>query len=167
MDYKKYYDLENYLLMDVRNKFLNDGFLSAADFFCIVIWKANRAKSKIKKKLLKIGETDLEAAIKMLTKKISSSTTREGRLSILLEEWKFGLPMATAILTILYPDDFSVYDYRVKEQLKLPNITTAKKYFSVFLPAVKALNYQGSLRDKDRYFWGKSFYEDLLKLVNS
>jgi len=48
--YIKYYHSES-LLDDIRNNF-NRGFLTPEEFFCIVIWKANRSKSKIKKKLL-------------------------------------------------------------------------------------------------------------------
>jgi len=47
-DYIKYYDLENYVLTDVRDKFYRDRYLTAFDFFCIVIWKANRAKTTFK-----------------------------------------------------------------------------------------------------------------------
>jgi hypothetical protein len=32
-EYIKYYDLENYILNDVRTKFLNDKFLNSFDFF--------------------------------------------------------------------------------------------------------------------------------------
>ena len=53
MDYVRYYDLESYLFEDVRQQFQSEGSLSAFDFFSIVIWKANRAKSKIAKRLLR------------------------------------------------------------------------------------------------------------------
>lgn len=48
-EYLKYYDLENYILTDVRANFKANGHLNSFDFFCIIIWKANRAKSKIAK----------------------------------------------------------------------------------------------------------------------
>jgi len=34
--------------------------------------------------------------------------------------------MASAILTVLYPDDFTVYDYRVIEQLGIKDIRDRK-----------------------------------------
>lgn len=166
MDYSKFYQLDAYLFGEVTDKFRRDGFLSAEDFFCIVIWKANRAKTKIKKKLLETKNGNLAATVEKLTKEIYAASTNERRLALLLKKWQFGLPMATAILTVLYPEDFSVYDYRVREQLHLKNITSVEKYFSAFLPAVKAMDYQGSLRDKDKYMWGKSRYEDLKELLN-
>ena len=53
MDYKKYYNLERYLFDEVGPKFRNGGGLSTEDFFCIVIWKANRSKTNWS---TKIGE---------------------------------------------------------------------------------------------------------------
>lgn len=50
MDYRAFYHLESYLFNTVRIRFLENGFLDAFDFFCIVIWKANRSKSKIARK---------------------------------------------------------------------------------------------------------------------
>jgi hypothetical protein len=70
-DYRDYYDLERYVSETVRHRFQQDGYLSAFDFFCIVIWKANRAKSKIADKLLRDGPkkyTDLDSAVKDLTR---------------------------------------------------------------------------------------------------
>ena len=32
---------------------------------------------------------------------------------MLIEKWQLRLPMASAILTVLYPEDFTVYDVRV------------------------------------------------------
>ena len=43
-DYLKYYNLERYLFEEVTKKFKEEGQLGAFDFFCIVMWKANRAK---------------------------------------------------------------------------------------------------------------------------
>ncbi|RJQ33047.1 hypothetical protein C4572_00120 [Candidatus Parcubacteria bacterium] len=166
MDFSKYYNLEQYLFTDVRNKFNSNGFLDAKDFFCIVIWKANRAKTNIKKKLIKVNG-NLDKAVRFLTEEIFLAKNKEEKLDVLLKKWKFGLPMATAILTVLYPNEFSVYDYRVREQIGLPNISTGKKYFLDFLPKVQESPHGQCLRDKDKYLWGKSFYEDLNKLVCS
>lgn len=165
MDYLKYYDLEKYLFEEVSSNFTEKAELSVGDFFCIVIWKANRSKSKIKKKLLAFGK--LELVIKNLSFDISRTQNEELRLNLLIKKWGFGLPMATAILTVLYPEVFTVYDYRVREQLNLKKIYSSKKYFNYFLPAVlkykKGNNF--SLRDCDKTLWGKSFYEDLLKFI--
>src|SRR3989344_4900183 len=112
MDFIKYYFLEDYLFKEVRNNFQKRGYLTAEEFFCIVIWKSNRAKTKIKKKLLGFG--DLTAQIKKMTSEIFNEADNRKKLKILFKEWRFSLPMATAILTVLYPDDFTIYDVRVR-----------------------------------------------------
>lgn len=163
MDYSKYYDLENYLFNEVRGSFNARGYLIPEEFFCVVIWKANRAKTKIKNKLLNYGK--LNKIVKDLTSQIYKAKSLEEKMRILIEDYKFGYPMASAVLSVLYPDDFTVYDYRVVEQLNLRPIYSINKYFSYFLPKVKAYTYGKKLRDKDKYLWGKSFYEDLLKFL--
>jgi len=80
MNYKQYYDLENYLFSIVIKKFLKYGYLNAHDFFCIVIWKANRAKTKIMKKMLSIANVnDINFACKKLTTAIMKTITSPNR----------------------------------------------------------------------------------------
>ncbi len=67
MDFRQYYHLESYLLDTVQPRFRNQGYLLAFDFFCIVIWKANRAKSHVARKLLNQGHRTLNGAAKALT----------------------------------------------------------------------------------------------------
>jgi hypothetical protein len=52
IDFRTYYDLETYLFETVSPRFAEEHSLTAFDFFCIVIWKANRAKSKIARRLV-------------------------------------------------------------------------------------------------------------------
>jgi hypothetical protein len=42
IDFRTYYDLETYLFDTVSRRFAEEHTLTAFDFFCIVIWKANR-----------------------------------------------------------------------------------------------------------------------------
>jgi len=165
MDYKKFYNLEEYLFREVGPLFRETSTLSVEDFFCIVIWKANRAKTNIKKKLSKT--TTLSESIRQIISDLVKAKEPEEKLDILVKKWKFGLPMATAILTVLYPKEFTVYDYRVREQLGLSNIYSVKKYFKDFLPMVKkyADSRNESLRESDKELWGKSFFGDLQKLI--
>ncbi|MGJ9384908.1 hypothetical protein [Salipaludibacillus sp. CF4.18] len=66
---------------------------------------------------------DLEKAVLSLTNGIKGIGGIKGKgnakekLRYVMKAWDFRLPMATAILTVLYPDDFTVYDVRVCEQL--------------------------------------------------
>jgi hypothetical protein len=183
VDYLKYYFLEDYLLGEVRYNFCErKGVLLPEEFFSIVIWKANRAKTKMKDKFLVDGEIvggeKLKDKVEKLTKLIYEEKDNYKKLDILLS-WGFRLPMATAILTILYPEEFTVYDVRVREQLSKhfgqPDISkdisyrknVIDLYFKDFLPKVNQIAEEKglSLRDADRYLFGKSFYEDLMKLI--
>lgn len=165
--YKKYYNLEQYLFHEVGPRFRETKKLSVEDFFCIVIWKANRAKTIIKRKLSK--KRTLSEAIRLLVHDVASGKSTKDKLNVLVKKWKFGLPMATAILTVLYPDDFTVYDYRVREQLGLKTIYSVESYFDYFLPKVKKYSESRneSMREADKELWGKSFFDDLQKLIVS
>jgi hypothetical protein len=172
--YIKYYDLENYILTDVKEGFHSNGYLNAFDFFCIIIWKANRAKTRISQRLLK-HNSDLEASIEDLTRKIFIAGDDKEKLRVLIEEYKFRLPMSSAILAILYPENFTVYDIRVCDTLTnfkdLDNTTNFEKKWSGYQSYVREVqNYEPknlSLRDKDRFLWGKSFYEQLSTDINN
>lgn len=163
--YKKYYNLEEYLFNNVGPRFRKTKTLSVEDFFCIIIWKANRAKTNIKRKLSRV--MTLSEAISKITNDIVRSESPEEKLDVMINKWKFGLPMATAILTVLYPTHFTVYDYRVREQLGLTDIYSVKKYFKDFLPIVKKYSESRneSMRETDKELWGKSFFDDLQRLI--
>lgn len=167
MNYIKYYNLDKYIFEEVGPKFRKTGIITTEDFFCIVIWKANRAKTNIKNKLSKNGT--LDNSIKNISNDIYRANTSKDKLEIMIKKYKFGLPMATAILTVLYPENFTVYDYRVREQLKINTIYGVDKYFSEFLPKVKEYSnsLDKNLRNTDKELWGKSFYEDLQKLIKN
>lgn len=175
-DYSKYYDLERYLLTDVNRRFLENGTIKAVDFFMILIWKANRAKNKHKKRLTKISDGSFPKAVERISRSLFASADRKQRLKILMNEWGFRLATATAILTVLYPKQFSVYDVRVCGQLRPPgryNKLAAQRFsehlwqnYEQFLDAVKAsVPQKRALRDKDRFLWGRSFYDDVVKAV--
>lgn len=170
-EYLQFYDLEGYLFKIVSTRYVQNKTLTAFDFFCIVIWKANRAKSKVAERLLAHGngQANLEAAVGDLLSAISEAIDQKTRLSVLIETWGFRLPMASAILTVLYPDDFTVYDIRVcdvfddfKDAQYKTNFATLWDRYSAYVTAVRsAVPECSSLRDKDRFLWGKSFATQL------
>lgn len=169
----KLYHIENYILTDVRNFFLKNGYLNTFDFFCIIIWKANRAKSKIANRLLKINN-NLDESIKDLTSKIYLAETEKEKLQVLIVEFGFRLPMASAILSLLYPENFTIYDVRVcdtfTEHKGIDNLTFENLWakYSQYIKNVKEYgNLDISLRDKDRLLWGKSFQEQLENNIKS
>jgi len=167
-DFRQYYYLESYLFDIVRPRFLKQGYLDAFDFFCIVIWKAERAKSRIARRLTNVNE-DIDTAVKVVTWGVSQQATSKERMRVL---WNGGLdlPMASAILTVLYPDDFTVYDQRVCGQLgKHHHLKDSRDFETLWdgyqkfkCDVQKLAPTELSLRDKDRYLWGKSFREQLM-----
>lgn len=167
-DFSVYYNLENYVRNIVRKKFGQQGYINGFDFFCIIIWKANRAKSKTAERLLK-EKANLDLTCKELTQKISKAPCAKERLRILFTDYKFLLPTASAILSVLYPDDFSVYDIRVcgilNDFTKLSNKTNFEKLwkeYEKYLIAVKAYNTsKKNFTEADQNLWGKSFYDEL------
>jgi hypothetical protein len=169
IDYLKLYDLEKYLFDEVSRRFSELGYLNAFDFFCIVIWKANRSKSIIAKRLLSQGHPNLESAVVALTKSLSNAADDKARMKALIIDWGFRLPMASAILTVLYPISFTVYDFRVCEALggffnvhNKMNFDSLWNEYEAFIAAVnKVVPSEYSLRDKDRWLWGHSFCRQL------
>ena len=113
-NYLKYCHLELYLFDTVRKRFANGGCLSAFDFFCILIWKANRAKSMHARRLLGYGHGSLDETVVKLTRSVNRAGSPKERLFVLMRNWGFRLPTASAILTVLYPEEFTVYDVRAR-----------------------------------------------------
>ena|ERR1700732_2282033 len=116
-DYLKYYDLEAYLFEDVRQRFHKRGKLDAFDLFSIIVWKSNRSKSRLAKRLAKKSGT-LEAAATQFTGALFKAGSPEARMRVATKDWGFNLPMASAILTVLWPKYFTVFDVRVCEEIK-------------------------------------------------
>jgi hypothetical protein len=163
------YDLESYLFDVVSPRFLQDGEVGAFDFFCIVIWKANRAKSRMARLILQSGGgKDLDASVRELTQAIGSEPDPMERLRI-LNQRRIRLPMASAVLTVLFPEEFTVYDVRVCEMLgrhhALANKTSFSRIWSGYAAYMndvsQAVGGNLTLRQKDRVLWAKSFEEQL------
>ncbi len=176
-EYLKYYWLETEYLEEVRLNFLQRGYLTAKELCTIVAWKNPKfGIRKLSRELL----TDVGA--EKLTRSISGASTREERLHVLLytEDTKTkrkGIKLATAsaILTILYPEEYTVYDIRVRKQLRSfgiwsenPDDITDKGnvvelYFSRYLDVLLNLAKENdmTLRDLDRALWAKDWNEDL------
>jgi len=173
-DFLSYYNLETYLFDAVRERFHKEKKLDAFDLFSIIIWKANRAKSKLARRLIqKTGSLDLAA--EQFTRALFEAPSAESRLVLAMDSRGFYLPMASAILTVLWPGDFTVFDIRVCEELasnraedfrKLGNISAKRlwpKYLEYCEAVKKAVPQHRSLRDKDRFLWGRSAARQLME----
>jgi hypothetical protein len=172
-DFVQYYWLERYLFEDVRQRFHTEHSIGAFDLFSIVIWKANRAKSHIAHRLL-AQHRDLERAARQLSAGLWKATTERERLELLMRDWGFRLPVASAILTVLWPDQFTVYDERVCSEVGdfswLANRKPERVWesYCAFRESVRrvAPPHLG-LRDQDRFLWGRSTARQLERDLKS
>jgi thermostable 8-oxoguanine DNA glycosylase len=165
----KLYNLEDYLFEVVSQRFREKQVLEPYDFFAIVIWKSNRAKTKIQSGLHAAGKT-----VEELMREVSQAETPQGKVKALTQVWGIGLAMASAILTVCYPDKFTVLDYRAWETLTGESMAglpqrfpeSAEEYVQ-YCQACRRLAHQVglSLRDLDRALWAKNWKDDLLELI--
>ena len=165
-DFLKYYWLEHYLETEVYDYFHAHHYLTPEQFFAIVFWKSKRPRRLIR-------EGFNEGSVERLMQSVFDAVTKEDRLRLLLNQRGFNLAMASAVLTVLYPNDFTVYDKQVREILGLKDISSLpsgakiKKYFDEYITKVKASNPDLSLRNCDRALWAESWHKDLQEFIQS
>jgi hypothetical protein len=137
----------------------------------ILIWKANIEKNKTRDSLAPTAG-DFAAAVKQITVALHNAQEPKAKLAILMSPpWRFRLATATAILTVLYPVEFTVYDARVCDELTEFQGLGEKSFsngmweqYQHFKKAVEeSTPSELCLRHKDRYLWGKSFYNAAVK----
>jgi hypothetical protein len=183
VNYLKYYDLERYLFGPVRERFNQEGVIDPIDFYMILIWKSNRSKNYGKDRLFEAAG-NFPTAVKKIADAVYQARGTKERFKILLDEpWKFSVALGSAILTVLYPLDFTVCDTRVCHQLhkmmksppgapsfpKTLSASTSRfelvwRQYKTFKKAVEDYTPpELCLRDKDRYLFGKSFYKQALE----
>jgi thermostable 8-oxoguanine DNA glycosylase len=163
------YDIEGYLLDKVSERFKEEGTLEPFDFFAIVAWKSNRAKTKIRKGLDDAGKT-----VQGLMSEVAQAETSRDKVEVLLQVWGIGLAMASAILTVCDPEAFTVLDYRAWETLRGASLqglpehypATSDEYLDYCRVCRQLAERVGmSLRNLDRALWAKSWRDDLRELV--
>jgi hypothetical protein len=161
LDYRKFYDDETYLLDEVSPHFRNTGELEAPDFYMLLSWKANRAKNYHRDRM-KDKAGSFQGAVSAIASELHSNTGCKQKLQVLMSKWGFYIPTATAILTILYPDDFTVYDKNVCKEVQCPytpwrefsdHLWTQYETFKAAVIQNTPANF--SLRDKDRFLTGR------------
>lgn len=161
--------LEPYLINEVGKHFRETGQLAVEDFWLILIWKANRAKNNERRRFEKLGDCTFEKAVEQIASNLYAAQSSEKRLGVLMRDWKMKLPTASAVLTILYPDSFTVYDIRVCDQLQDFHKLAARRFstalsedYQRFVAAVtEATPTHLTLRQKDHHLWGLSLMEDV------
>jgi thermostable 8-oxoguanine DNA glycosylase len=166
--YLKYYSLEDYLFGEVNKNFRERGYLTPEEFFAIVFWKRKPAAFQI------VPAWDKES-IETITGKLNPDD-RENSFNILLGNRggirEVGIAIASAILTVCYPKEFTVLDYRALNSLrklksdeckKLPlkaenfNLDHYFNYLKICKDLAKEIDI--SLRNLDRTLWAMDWYK--------
>lgn len=154
--------MEDFLFENISKNFKENHYLTKEEFLAIVVWKRKPSAKKI---VDSMNETSI--SVDALTKSIFNASTPEEKLKILLSVKQIGIAIASAILTVCYPNDFTVVDYRALNSLKKLDISCSKRpteqiedYLEYVNVCKKESGERGFLlRDFDRMLWAMDFYE--------
>ncbi len=157
-----YYSPETLMFPAIGKSFADTGVLDPAALYVILDWKSPRARTRHGIRLAERAG-NFDAAAKEIAADLQAAIGPEQQLGLLLTKWGFRLPTASAILTVLYPDIFTVYDVRVCNALHDFHQLGGRQWspmvwreYQRFVGAVRAAAPEGlSLRDCDRWLWGK------------
>src|SRR4030042_677004 len=103
-NYLKYYSLEDYLFGEVNRNFQERHYLIPEEFFAIVFWKRKPAAFQI------APQWNGQPSIEEVTRKIYDKPDGRGKMEILDAITEIGPAIASAILTVCYPEEFTVID---------------------------------------------------------
>jgi hypothetical protein len=181
-DFRKYYNLDALLVGGVSAEFNASGKISPLDFFLILVWKANRKADQQKRRLATKANGSFQKAVESIAKCLwELRTSPKLQMKFLMEDWAFRWPTASAILSVLSPENFTVYDFRVCDELELElegrsfhglankrfSDATWKQYQDFVQAVVDVAPHGLSLRDKDRFLWGRSFHREAIAKLDS
>lgn len=180
----EYYDPENLVFPKIKVRICAGEPLVARDILLILKWKLGRVTEK---NLDTVSSEHLNEINNAVLKANSPDQIEQiDALTNLILVPGIGLAVASAILTVCYPEKYSVIDWRVLEMLglyptRLKNKLivrghqrhydaldwTTEEYIKEFLPALKSLlNEKITLRDLDRALWGLSVRNGQRDLAN-
>ena len=175
LDPLSYYNPEAFAFPAIAQSFADAGSIDPSSFYLILDWKSSRSRTRHLLRLTAISGT-FNAAVANIATDLTNSESPEQRLEVLLNKWRFQLPTATAILAILYPKVFTIYDIRVCNALgdfhqlgyrKWERPTSWVEY-ERFVDAVRQNAPDClSLRDCDRWLWGKDKQKTLQSELES
>jgi hypothetical protein len=164
-----YYSPEIYLFPGLEQDFRQNGQLHPEALYLILDWKAPRARTRHLRKLAETAGT-FDKAVSGISTDLYNAAGPDQRLGGLMTRWGFLLPTASAILTVLYPDTFTVYDRRLCRALggfdRLGNMKWSDdlwREYQQFRDAVRAKAPSDLiLRDCDRWLWGQDKRQTML-----
>lgn len=164
---REFANVETNLFPALARRFQETGALTPFELWAILKWKANRA-STFHLNRLGTGQAFVNKTGE-LAEKLHRANSDKDRMAILMEEpFRFRLSTASAILTVLYPDRFIVYDFRVCDQLggfeELKHRRFSDGLWAAYcrycLDAQRKAPDGLTMRQIDQHHWGKSWLEE-------
>ena len=106
--YLKLYSLEDYLFDILGPQIKKRGYIKFDEFYRICMWKSSRQKPNYIKN---------KKVVEKITKKAFLEKDEKEKINILCSMKGVGIPTASAILTIVFPNKYAIIDIRCMEIL--------------------------------------------------
>ena len=116
VNYIDFYDAENLLFEKVGPEFRQGIDPSVMHFETLLGWKSERPGDAHWLRLIKICGRTMQDAVAAICADITSAADDKARLEVLMRKWQFYLPTAVTILVVFYPEFFTMYDVRTRNQ---------------------------------------------------
>lgn len=162
VNYIGFYDDEKLLFETVGPQFRRGIDPSVMHFETLLAFKSERPGDAHWMRLIKICGGTMEDAVAAICADIRSAADEKARLEVLMRKWQFYLPTAVTILAVFYPEFFTMYDVRTRNQTTTEDWSQRSftdalwKHYCEFKDKVVALAPLGwELRDADRYVNGQ------------
>ena len=120
---------------------------SAADVHIISKWKSPRSSGRVRKN----SAHEIEDAIRLAV----SALTDRAALAVLVGLKGVDVPVASAVLSAIFPERFTIIDFRALEALGVKRPSPQIDFYLEYLEHCRSLatTHGVSLRDLDRALW--------------
>lgn len=140
---KKYldlYNIEDYIFKIIGPRIRKRGFIEFDDFYQICMWKSARQKQNYLKN---------KNIVKDISRNAFNEKDESLKIKHLLKLKGVGIPTASAILTICFPDKYAVIDVRCIQMLnkigiKIRKSITINRWFE-YLKIIRELAHENNL----------------------
>ena len=124
------------------------GYYTRAEFVTACAWKTARSRSKV--------ATNTQRAVIKATRQALTTTDEQTRMNALLELHGVGVPTASTLLYVAFPDDYPILDVRALESLGVkPRSQYPVSFWLQYLDACRDLARRCavSIRTLDKALW--------------
>ncbi len=138
------YDVEKIIFTEIGPRARKNQFLNFDDFYKICMWKSRRQKNRYLKNKTKVEE---------ISRKAFLTSDEAERVELLRSLDGVGIPTASAILTIVSPESYSIIDIRCIETLnhlgyKIKNVMKVNNWLK-YLEIMRSLAKENNVTPRD------------------